>query len=134
MAVKIRLRRMGANRRAFYRIVATDSRAKRDGNVIEELGYYDPIAKGTQVKLDNEKVNKWLDRGAQPTDTARTILKQAGILKARFDAKAGQKQTKPAKKATKKVAKAEPKKEVKAEPKKVTKKAPAKKTTKKSGK
>jgi len=138
MAVKIRLRRMGANRRAFYRIVATDSRAKRDGNVIEELGYYDPIAKGTQVKLDNEKVNKWLDRGAQPTDTARTILKQAGILKARFDAKAGQKQTKPAKKATKKVAKAEPKKEVKKETKtatkKVTKKAPAKKTTEKSGK
>ena len=124
MAVKIRLRRMGTNKRAFYRIVATDSRKKRDGLVIEELGYYDPIASGKQVKLDVEKINKWLDCGAQPTDTARTLLKQEGIFKARFDAKAGKKAEKKVKKApAKKVTKEETKKPVKKATKKVTKKS-----------
>lgn len=113
MAVKIRLKRMGAKKRAFYRVVATDSRNKRDGKVIEELGYYDPIAATNQLKLDHEKVNKWLDNGAIPTDTARTLLKKDGILKARFEAKAGNGAKKEAKKETKKATKSTTKKATK---------------------
>ena len=80
MAVKIRLRRMGANKAPFYRIVVADGRYPRDGRFIEELGYYDPTKEPTVIKLDNEKAKTWLQNGAQPTDTVRDILKKQGVL------------------------------------------------------
>ena len=80
MAVKIRLRRMGAKKAPFYRIVVADGRYPRDGRFIEELGYYDPTKEPTVVKLDNEKAKAWLQNGAQPTDTVRDILKKQGVL------------------------------------------------------
>ncbi|MBQ9045223.1 MAG: 30S ribosomal protein S16 [Oscillospiraceae bacterium] len=75
--VKIRLRRMGAKKNPFYRIVVADSRAPRDGRCIEELGYYDPLAEGEQIKVDLERAKYWIDNGAQPTDTVRGLLKKA---------------------------------------------------------
>ena len=75
MAVKIRLRRMGAKKAPFYRIVVADSRYPRDGRFIEELGYYDPTKSPSVVKVDGEKVQKWISQGAQPTDTVKRILK-----------------------------------------------------------
>ncbi len=81
MAVKIRLRRMGAKKAPFYRIVVADSRYPRDGRFIEELGFYNPLADPVEVKIDAEKVTKWLDNGAQPTDTVRALLKKNGIVK-----------------------------------------------------
>ena len=80
MAVKIRLRRMGAKKQPFYRIVVADSRYPRDGRFIEEIGYYNPLTEPADVKVDAEKVEKWLKNGAQPTDTVRTLLKNAGVL------------------------------------------------------
>ncbi len=74
MAVKIRLRRMGAKKAPFYRIVVADSRYPRDGRFIEEIGYYDPMTNPATIKLDNEKVDKWLKNGAQPTETVRSII------------------------------------------------------------
>ena len=79
--VKLRLKRMGKKGNAFYRIVAADSRFPRDGRFIEEIGTYDPIAKGNQVVLKKEAVMKWLANGAQPTDTVRNILSKEGIMK-----------------------------------------------------
>ena len=80
MAVKIRLKRMGANKKPFYRIVVADSRAPRDGRFIEEIGYYNPIAKPeAEVKIDAEKAAKWLGNGAQPTDIVKKLFNQAGI-------------------------------------------------------
>ncbi len=81
MAVKIRLRRMGAKKAPFYRIVVADSRYPRDGRFIEELGYYNPLTEPVEVKIDAEKVAKWLENGAQPTDTVRALLKKNGIVK-----------------------------------------------------
>ena len=81
MAVKIRLRRMGAKKAPFYRIVVADSRYPRDGRFIEELGFYNPLADPVEIKIDAEKVTKWLDNGAQPTDTVRALLKKNGIVK-----------------------------------------------------
>ncbi len=78
MAVKLRLKRMGAKARPFYRIVAADSRSPRDGRFIEIVGTYNPIAKDNQVNLDEEKAMKWLNNGAQPTDTVRNILSSTG--------------------------------------------------------
>ena len=78
--VKIRLRRIGAKKAPFYRIVVADSRFARDGRVIEEIGYYDPTKEPSVVKIDAEKAKQWLDNGAQPTDTAREILKKAAVL------------------------------------------------------
>ena len=75
--VKIRLRRMGAKKNPFYRIVVADSRAPRDGRCIEELGFYDPLAEGEQIKVDLERAKYWIDNGAQPTDTVRGLLKKA---------------------------------------------------------
>lgn len=75
--VKIRLRRMGAKKNPFYRVVVADSRAPRDGRCIEELGYYDPLAEGEQIKVDLERAKYWIDNGAQPTDTVRGLLKKA---------------------------------------------------------
>jgi len=80
MAVKIRLRRMGAKKAPFYRIVVADSRYPRDGRFIEEVGTYDPTKEPSAVSVDTEKVKKWLSTGAQPTDTVKTILKKEGIL------------------------------------------------------
>ena len=79
MAVKIRLRRMGAKKAPFYRIVVADSRYPRDGRFIEELGYYDPTKDPSVIKVDEEKVNSWLANGAQPTDSVKAILKKAGL-------------------------------------------------------
>ena len=75
--VKIRLRRMGAKKNPFYRIVVADSRAPRDGRCIEELGFYDPLAENEQIKVDLERAKYWIDNGAQPTDTVRGLLKKA---------------------------------------------------------
>ncbi len=79
MAVKIRLRRMGSHKRPFYRVVVADSRSPRDGKCIEEIGYYNPISEPVQVKIDDEKAIKWLNDGAQPTDTVRDLFKKHGI-------------------------------------------------------
>ncbi|GAB6933517.1 30S ribosomal protein S16 [Calditerricola satsumensis] len=81
MAVKIRLKRMGAKKKPFYRIVVADSRAPRDGRFIEEIGYYNPVTEPAEIKINEEKAIKWLLTGAQPTDTARSLLSKAGILK-----------------------------------------------------
>lgn len=80
MAVKIRLRRMGAKKAPFYRVVVADSRYPRNGRFIEEIGTYDPTKNPTQVKIDAEKVQKWIANGAQPTDTVRALLKSNNIL------------------------------------------------------
>ena len=80
MAVKIRLRRMGAKRAPFYRIVVADSRYPRDGRFIEEIGTYNPVATPTEVKVDAEKAKQWIANGAQPTDTVKAILKKEGVL------------------------------------------------------
>lgn len=75
MAVKIRLRRMGAKKAPFYRIVVADSRFPRDGRFIEEIGYYDPTKEPSLIKIDSQKANKWIANGAQPTDTVKKLLK-----------------------------------------------------------
>ena len=80
MAVKIRLRRMGAKKAPFYRIVVADSRYPRDGRFIEEIGFYDPTKEPSVVKVDAEKAKKWIANGAQPTDTVRAILKSNDVL------------------------------------------------------
>ena len=80
MSVKIRLRRMGAKKAPFYRVVVADSRYPRDGRFIEEVGTYDPTKNPSEFKVDAEKTKKWLANGAQPTDTVRALLKQNGIL------------------------------------------------------
>ena len=80
MAVKIRLRRMGAKKAPFYRIVVADSRFPRDGRFIEEIGYYDPTKNPTVIEVDAEKAKKWISTGAQPTDTVRALLKKKEIL------------------------------------------------------
>ena len=78
--VKIRLRRMGAKKAPFYRVVVADSRFPRDGRFIEEIGYYDPTKEPAVVQIDAEKAKQWLSNGAQPTDTVREILKKAAVL------------------------------------------------------
>ena len=78
--VKIRLRRMGAKKAPFYRIVVADSRYPRDGRFIEEIGYYNPLTNPAEVKVDAEKVQKWISNGAQPTDTVKSLLKKNGVL------------------------------------------------------
>ncbi|MCI5924200.1 MAG: 30S ribosomal protein S16 [Oscillospiraceae bacterium] len=80
MAVKIRLRRMGAKKAPFYRIVVADSRYPRDGRFIEEIGYYDPTKNPSVVKVDADKAKEWIKNGAQPTDTVKKILKDNGAL------------------------------------------------------
>ena len=80
MAVKIRLRRMGAKKAPFYRVVVADSRFPRDGRFIEEIGFYDPTKEPAVVKIDAEKAKKWIATGAQPTDTVRVLLKKNNIL------------------------------------------------------
>ena len=80
MAVKIRLRRMGAKKAPFYRIVVADSRYPRDGRFIEEIGYYNPTKDPVDVKIDAEKAKTWIKNGAQLTDTVKSILKKQGIV------------------------------------------------------
>lgn len=80
MAVKIRLRRIGAKKAPFYRVVVADSRYPRDGRFIEELGYYDPTKDPAIINIDAEKAKKWIGNGAQPTDTVKALLKKNGVL------------------------------------------------------
>ena len=80
MSVKIRLRRIGAKKAPFYRIVVADSRYPRDGRFIEELGYYDPTKEPTVISVDEDKAKKWIANGAQPTETVKDILKKKGVL------------------------------------------------------
>lgn len=79
VATKIRLKRMGAKKKPFYRIVVADSRAPRDGRFIEEIGSYNPNVTPAEVRVDAEKAQKWLNTGAQPSDTVRSLLKKAGV-------------------------------------------------------
>ena len=81
MAVKIRLRRMGAKKAPFYRVVVADARYPRDGRFIEEIGYYNPMTNPAEVKIDAEKAAQWLKNGAQPTETVKALLKKNGIEK-----------------------------------------------------
>ena len=78
--VKIRLKRMGANKKPFYRVVVADSRAPRDGKFIEEIGYYNPMTDPADIKIDEEKAQKWLGTVAQPTDTVKKLFQKSGIL------------------------------------------------------
>lgn len=80
MAVKIRLRRIGAKKDPFYRIVVADSRYPRGGRFIEEIGYYDPTVEPSVLKVDAEKAKKWIATGAQPTDTVKAIFKKNGVI------------------------------------------------------
>ncbi|MBQ2964346.1 MAG: 30S ribosomal protein S16 [Clostridia bacterium] len=80
MAVKIRLRRMGAKKAPFYRIVVADSRYPRDGRFIEEIGTYDTMKNPAEIKIDVEKAQQWIKNGAQPTDTVKDILKKSGVI------------------------------------------------------
>ncbi len=79
MAVKLRLTRSGCKKRPFYRVIAVDSATRRDGRPLEYLGHYNPMTNPAQVSLDAEKVKKWLDLGAEPSDTVRSLIKQAGV-------------------------------------------------------
>lgn len=83
MAVKLRLTRMGAKKAPFYRIVVMDGRKARDGQYIEQIGYYDPTKGPAVVKIDTEIAKKWLDNGAQPTETVRSLLKSAGVIESK---------------------------------------------------
>ncbi len=80
MAVKMRLRRMGAKKAPFYRVIVADSRSPRDGRFIDELGYYNPLTNPAEIKIDAEKAKKWLGNGAQPTETVKSLLKKSGIV------------------------------------------------------
>ena len=113
MAVKLRLKRMGAKQKPFYRIVAADSRTKRDGKFLENIGTYNPIKVPAEIKVDEEKALYWLSKGAIPTDTVRSILSKNGIMKKFADSK---------------VKKATPKKET-AKKEEAPKKTTTKKTT-----
>ena len=87
MAVKLRLKRMGAKQRPFYRIVAADSRSPRDGRFIEVIGIYDPIKVPAEVKINEELALNWLNKGAIPTDTVKNLLSREGIMKKFHDYK-----------------------------------------------
>ncbi|MDR3190960.1 MAG: 30S ribosomal protein S16 [Lactobacillaceae bacterium] len=87
MAVKIRLKRMGSKKRPFYRVVVADSRSPRDGRFIETVGTYNPLVEPAEVKLNEEVILSWLSNGAQPSDTVKNLLSNAGILKKFHEAK-----------------------------------------------
>ncbi|AFS40105.1 MULTISPECIES: 30S ribosomal protein S16 [Leuconostoc] len=91
MSVKIRLKRMGAKKRPFYRVVIADSRSPRDGRFIETVGTYNPITQPAEIKLDEEKILSWLSNGAQPSETVRNLLSNAGILAKHTESKSGKK-------------------------------------------
>jgi small subunit ribosomal protein S16 len=77
--VKIRLTRLGAHKKPFYRLIVADSRARRDGPFIDVLGTYDPLKEPSEIKVDVEKARLWLSKGAQPTDTAKRLMQKAGL-------------------------------------------------------
>ena len=124
MAVKLRLKKMGAKQKPFYRIVATDSRASRDGKFIEIVGTYDPLSDPATIKVDKKLILKWLNYGAETTDTVRNILKKEGIYKEFIDAKAKKTSKKDVKVETKTAAVKKPTAKATA-----TTKKPAAKTT-----
>jgi small subunit ribosomal protein S16 len=80
MATKIRMKRMGAKKNPFYRLVVADSRSPRDGRFIEEIGYYDPSTEPVTIKIDEEKALKWLNEGAKPSDTVKSLFQKQGIM------------------------------------------------------
>ncbi|HEY8395130.1 MAG TPA: 30S ribosomal protein S16 [Thermaerobacter sp.] len=80
MALRMRLRRMGAKNNPFYRVVVADAHSPRDGRFVDEIGYYNPTTDPATIKIDAEKALEWLRKGAQPTDTVRVLLKRAGVL------------------------------------------------------
>lgn len=87
MSVKIRMHRAGAKRKPFYRIVVADSRMPRDGRFIEQVGYYNPVSQPKELKLDEDKIFEWLQKGAQPSDTVKSLLSGAGLMAKLHDAK-----------------------------------------------
>jgi small subunit ribosomal protein S16 len=93
MSVKIRLRRTGRKKQPLFRIVIADSRSPRDGKFIEVVGQYSPRQGENALNLKTERVNHWLDNGAQPTDTVRSLLRRAGVLKSRHEARLGRERT-----------------------------------------
>ena len=78
--VKIRLKRMGAKKKPFYRVVVADSRRSRDGKFIEEIGYYNPMTEPVEIKIDSEKAQKWLGNGAQLTEVVKSLMKKSGVI------------------------------------------------------
>lgn len=78
--VKIRLNRIGAHKKPFYRVVVTDSKKRQNGPFVENIGYYNPLKEPALIKIDNEKARKWLNYGAQPTDTVKKLLQKSGVL------------------------------------------------------
>jgi len=91
LAVRIRLRRMGSKKRPFYRVIVANAESPRDGRFIDQLGYYDPLTDPATVKIDADKAILWLQRGAQPSDTAADILRREGITARHEEAKAATK-------------------------------------------
>ncbi len=87
MAVKIRLKRIGAKKAPFYRLVVADSRSPRDGRFIEEIGYYNPVSQPIEVKIDEEKALQWMLNGAKPSDTVRKLFSDAGLMEKLHNAK-----------------------------------------------
>ena len=125
MAVKLRLTRMGAKKKPFYRIVASDSRRPRDGKYLELIGTYNPNVNPAEIKIDEEKALKWLNVGAVPSDTVRSFLSKQGIMKKFADSKAKKKEDKPKKEEKQETTKKAPAKKKATSTKKTT----AKKTT-----
>lgn len=80
MAVRIRLRRIGAKKKPFYRVVVADSRSPRNGRFLDTIGWFDPLAEPVKIEIDESKAIKWLEEGAEPTDSARSVLSKAGIM------------------------------------------------------
>ncbi len=91
MAVKIRLKRMGAKKKPTYRVVVADARAPRDGRVIERIGFYNPLADPFEFQVEQERLQEWLHRGAQPTDTVKKLLKKTGVWAALHSEASGSK-------------------------------------------
>ncbi|EKB57758.1 30S ribosomal protein S16 [Falseniella ignava] len=87
MAVKIRMKRLGSKRNPFYRIVVADSRSPRDGRIIEQIGFYNPVSEPKELKIDEELALKWLGNGAQPSDTVRNLFSKEGIMQKFHDSK-----------------------------------------------
>ncbi|WP_225047495.1 MULTISPECIES: 30S ribosomal protein S16 [Lacticaseibacillus] len=87
MAVKIRLKRMGSKRKPFYRVVVADSRSPRDGRFIESVGYYNPLTEPVDLKLDEDSILDWLQKGAQPSDTVRNLLSSKGLMQKYHEAR-----------------------------------------------
>lgn len=132
MSVRIRLRRMGAKKRPFYRIVVADSRQARDGRFIDQVGHYDPTTEPPTMKVDEEKAKMWLGRGAQPSDVVKSLLRKAGVIESVQPTQAPVEEPAP-KKRTKKAAEPEkPAAPVEVQPEAEAEKPAPKKRTKKA--